>query len=93
MENGKNGHLSNGHPSQNQQISTYQAYILNEESTNEPTIFSSTKQIKEKSIEILKDWCGREQTPPKLLNFKEILSWKIPEHLLSTAARESQQRL
>ena len=25
--------------------------------------------------------------------FKELLTWKIPEHLLSTAARESQSRL
>jgi hypothetical protein len=30
---------------------------------------------------------------PKLWTFKELLSWKVSDNLLSTSARESQQRL
>ena len=41
---------------------------------------------------ILSEWSD-EVTPNKLWSFKEILSWKIPEHLLSTSARDSMQRL
>jgi len=63
-----------------------QAYIVLDPDTKEPPLFSSTKQIQSEARRALDDWCGADQAP-RCWTFKELLSWKIPDHLLSTSAR------
>ena len=63
-----------------------------DEATGEPVILNSTKQIKEKADIVMQQLSGQD-APPRLWNFKDILSWKIPDTLLSSAARQSQERL
>ena len=41
----------------------------------------------------MKDWADTPDLVPRLWSFKDILTWKIPDHLLSTQAREAQERL
>jgi len=61
--------------------------------SEEPPLFTSIKQITEHSNRILSEWSDSPELTPRLWSFREILSWKIPSHLLSTSARESQQKL
>jgi hypothetical protein len=42
---------------------------------------------------MLNEWSDTPDLAPRLWSFRDILSWKIPDYLLSTAARESQQKL
>ena len=56
--------------------------------SREPQLFTSTKQIQQESQSILSEWSIKDQDPI-IWGFKELLTWKIPDHLLSTAARES----
>jgi len=69
-------------------------YVLLDETTGEPPLFTSTKQIVNECSRVLNEEMrlpsGETQ---KLWGFKDLLSWKIPDHLLSTAARESQALL
>ena len=55
-------------------------------------MFASTKQIRSEASRALDEWCGTDQ-PPRCWTFKELLSWKVPVELLSTSARQSQERL
>lgn len=66
-------------------------FIILEEGSTEPPIFTSIKQIHTRSRQILDEWSP--DLKPKLWSFKEILCWKIPEHVLSTTARETQKKL
>lgn len=69
-------------------------YILTDgPNSDEPPLMTSIKQITQHAGNILTEWSDSPELTPRLWTFKEILSWKIPDHLLSTAARESQQRL
>ncbi len=68
-------------------------FIMLEEGSTEPPIFTSIKQINTRSKQILEEWSHSPELTPKLWSFKEILCWKIPDHVLSTTARESQQKL
>ena len=71
------------------------AYIISDPKNPdscEPQLFTSTKQIQQESQNILSEWSIKDQDPA-LWGFKELLTWKIPDHLLSTAARESQSKL
>ena len=71
------------------------AYIMSDPKnpdSREPQLFTSTKQIQQESQSILSEWSIKDQDPV-LWGFKELLTWKIPDHLLSTAARESQSKL
>jgi hypothetical protein len=63
-------------------------------------VFTSTKQIQAESLRILGEWSNigavNGQVDPgvhQTMNFKDLLSWKIPEHLVSTSARDSQSLL
>lgn len=67
--------------------------MVHDPETGEPPVFNSTKQIKTDARRSLDDWCKNEHEAPKCWSFKELLSWKIPDHLLSTSARQSQERL
>ena len=60
--------------------------------SQEPQLFTSTKQIQQESLRILEEWSNKDQAP-LLWGFRDLLTWKIPDHLLSTSARESQVRL
>lgn len=64
--------------------------VLNE--LGEMPLLTSTKQIRAEAERIIGEW-SEDANPSKLWAFKELLSWKIPEYLKSTNARESQQRL
>ena len=64
--------------------------VLNE--LCEIPLLTSTKQIRAEAERIIGEWSD-DAIPLKLWTFKDLLSWKIPEHLLSTNARESQLRL
>lgn len=68
-------------------------YIMIDETTDEPPLFTSIKQIKTESERILLEWSKSPELTPRLWSFREILCWKIPDGLLSTQARESQVRL
>ena len=63
--------------------------------TQEPPVFTSTKQIQVESHKILSEWSNINSSTdiPAMMNFKDLLSWKIPEHLISTSARDSQTML
>ena len=93
------GYRGNGHEMQNQnadvQNQVAPVYIMVDPKNpegNAPQLFTSTKQIQQESQRILAEWSNKDQEPA-IWGFKELLTWKIPEHLLSTAARESQSRL
>ena len=60
--------------------------ILNDQ--GEIPLFTSTKQIRSEAEHLLAEWSDELTMPVKLWTFKELLSWKIPEHLLSTNARD-----
>jgi hypothetical protein len=68
-------------------------YIMIAEGSDEPPLFTSIKQIKTESEKILLEWSKSPELTPRLWSFRDILCWKIPDGLLSTQARESQQRL
>ena len=85
--NGHFGASTSGHITYQQAQAAPTNYIVTDPETDEPPMFNSTKQIKEQSEVSLQDWCGPEQEAPRCWSFKELLSWKIPEHLLSTSAR------
>jgi len=65
-------------------------YILTAPHQNEeaPPLLTSIKQITNHAQTILQEWSDSPELTPRLWTFKEILSWKIPDHLLSTTARE-----
>lgn len=69
------------------------SYMILAYDSDEPPLLTSIKQINDTANRILAEWSDDPQLTPKLWSFREILSWKIPTHLLSTAARESQQKL
>ena len=50
---------------------------------------TSIKQITQTATQTLNEWSDSPELTPKLWSFRDILSWKIPDHLLSTSARES----
>ena len=59
--------------------------ILNDE--GEIPLFTSTKQIKSEA-ECILFASDKSFFNLKLWTFKELLSWQIPDHLLSTGARD-----
>jgi hypothetical protein len=68
-------------------------YVMIDENTDEPPLFTSIKQIKSESEKILLEWSKSPELTPRLWSFRDMLCWKIPDYLLSTQARESQERL
>ena len=73
--------------------------MILEPETGEPAVFTSTKQIQLESTKVLSEWsninggAAQDANAHTTMNFKDLLSWKIPEHLVSTSARESQTLL
>jgi len=88
-------------------------YMILAPGTQEPPVFTSTKQIQAESLRILGEWSNigavnsgnADSSIHQTMNFKDLLSWKIPEHLVdllswkipehlvSTSARDSQTLL
>lgn len=66
---------------------------MTEDRAEDPPLFTSIKQITNNAQRILTEWSDAPELTPRVWSFREILSWKIPDHLLSTSARESQQKL
>ena len=60
--------------------------------SEEPQFLTSTKQIQLESAKILEEWSVKEKSPD-IWNFKELLTWKVPDYLMSTSARESLVKL
>lgn len=69
-------------------------YMILPSGETQPALFTSTKQIHVECSKVLSEWHNatggnQEDNTTETWNFRDLLSWKIPDYLTSTSGRDS----